>query len=98
MPPTRRKRPKALLERLGMADRSRGMPAQLSGGEQQRVAIARALITNPELILADEPTGALDPITSREVLSLFAKLHQEEEVAFLLLPTAGGSIICGPIT
>ena len=80
-----RKKAEALLERLGMAGRSRGMPAQLSGGEQQRVAIARALITNPKLILADEPTGALDPITSREVLSLFAKLHQEEEVAFLLV-------------
>ena len=80
-----RKKAEDLLDRLGMGNRCRGMPAQLSGGEQQRVAIARALITNPKLILADEPTGALDPITSREVLSLFARLHEEEEVAFLLV-------------
>ncbi|MDC3247307.1 ABC transporter ATP-binding protein [Euryarchaeota archaeon] len=80
-------RPKAqsLLDKLGMGERSYGMPDQLSGGEQQRVAIARALITNPRLILADEPTGALDPITSREVLQLFKELHEESDVAFLLV-------------
>ena len=74
-----------LLDRLGVGDRAMGMPEQLSGGEQQRVAIARALITSPKLILADEPTGALDPITSREVLALFKQLHEEEGVAFLLV-------------
>ncbi len=80
-----RKKAQELLDRLGVGDRALGMPEQLSGGEQQRVAIARALITNPKLILADEPTGALDPITSREVLALFKQLHKEEGVAFLLV-------------
>lgn len=74
-----------LLDFLKMKERAYGMPEELSGGEQQRVAIARALITNPKLILADEPTGALDPITSREVLGLFKKLHKEKEVAFLIV-------------
>ena len=82
---TSRRKAQALLDRLGVGDRSLGMPEQLSGGEQQRVAIARALITNPKLILADEPTGALDPITSREVLALFKQLHKEDGVAFLLV-------------
>jgi len=82
--PSRRKA-QELLDRLGVGDRALGMPEQLSGGEQQRVAIARALITNPKLILADEPTGALDPITSREVLALFKQLHKEDGVAFLLV-------------
>ena len=57
-----------MLIELGLESRMRGLPAMLSGGEQQRVAIARALITKPKLILVDEPTGSLDPITSREVL------------------------------
>lgn len=74
-----------LLEDLGMAHRAKGLPAMLSGGEQQRVAIARALITNPRLILADEPTGALDPVTSREVLTLFRELHEDKGVAFLIV-------------
>ena len=80
-----RKKAQDLLDRLGVGDRALGMPEQLSGGEQQRVAIARALITNPKLILADEPTGALDPITSREVLALFKQLHKEDGIAFLLV-------------
>jgi putative ABC transport system ATP-binding protein len=85
LPGVARSKAQALLDRLGMGERSGGMPEELSGGEQQRVAIARALITEPKLILADEPTGALDPITSREVLELFDKLHREEDVAFFLV-------------
>ncbi|MDP7001962.1 MAG: ABC transporter ATP-binding protein [Candidatus Thalassarchaeaceae archaeon] len=85
LPGPARQRSQALLDKLGMGDRSYGMPEELSGGEQQRVAIARALITEPKLILADEPTGSLDPITSREVLDLFSKLHTEDQVAFLLV-------------
>ncbi len=80
-----RKRAQKLLDRLGMGERSTGIPEELSGGEQQRVSIARALITKPKLILADEPTGALDPITSREILNIFKDLHENEDVAFLVV-------------
>jgi putative ABC transport system ATP-binding protein len=85
MPRPAREKAHALLEKLGIGDRWMGRVQELSGGEQQRVAIARALITEPKLILADEPTGSLDPITSREVLGIFEKLHKEDGVAFLLV-------------
>lgn len=71
----RRERAMALLEKVGIADKAKQLPANLSGGQKQRVAIARALANHPKMLLADEPTGALDSKTGAEVLQLFRDLH-----------------------
>ncbi len=78
-------RAKELLELVGMGDRMRHLPEELSGGQKQRVAIARAMGNDPAIILADEPTGALDSQTGRKVMDLFHKLHDEQGKTIVLI-------------
>ena len=80
----RRRRALEALERVGLADKYRNLPSQLSGGQQQRVSIARALAGKPSVILADEPTGALDSRTGREVLGFLRKLNAEGDTVVLI--------------
>jgi putative ABC transport system ATP-binding protein len=80
----RRKRALELLERVGIPEKANVLPAVLSGGQRQRVAIARALANNPALLLADEPTGALDSKTGAEVLDLFGELHSQGNTVILV--------------
>ena len=80
----RKERAIAALKRVGLAEKQKNLPSQLSGGQQQRVSIARALAGNPSVILADEPTGALDSRTGREVLGFLQKLNQEGDTVVLI--------------
>ena len=83
-PKERKEIAKKMLESVGLSDKIHNLPNQLSGGQQQRVSIARALSNNPSVILADEPTGALDSKTSKEVLSLLQKLNKEGNTVVLI--------------
>jgi putative ABC transport system ATP-binding protein len=80
----RLRRAKIALEQVGLADRLDHYPAELSGGQKQRVAIARALVQEPDLLLADEPTGALDSHSTTEILELFSALHQQGKTVIVI--------------
>jgi putative ABC transport system ATP-binding protein len=84
-PGERRDRVEEVLVQMGLTARMRHLPAQLSGGQQQRVAIARALVGRPQLLLADEPTGNLDTIASRQVLDLLEKINEERQTTILMV-------------
>lgn len=80
----RRQKSKAILEEVGLANHQDRRPAQLSGGQQQRVAVARAIVSDPTLVLADEPTANLDSISATQLMNLFASLNKERGVTFVI--------------
>lgn len=83
--PTMKDQAMAILEQVGMAEKARSKPSELSGGQQQRIAIARALVTNPPLVLADEPTGNLDTRNADEIFSLLRSLNQKMGMALMVV-------------
>jgi putative ABC transport system ATP-binding protein len=94
-PDQRRLRVQSLLDRVNLAERAQAFPAQLSGGEMQRVAIARALVHQPDLILADEPTGNLDSANGEIILALLRELTEETNTALVLVThSAEATRIC----
>lgn len=80
----RHERAKGILEAVGLGSRMKHRPSEMSGGQRQRVAIARALITEPSILLADEPTGNLDSVTGREIMGIFDKLHSDGQTIILV--------------
>ncbi|NMC55912.1 MAG: ABC transporter ATP-binding protein [Eubacteriaceae bacterium] len=80
----RKRRAREILERIGLADKIKNLPSQLSGGQQQRVAIARALVTEPTILLADEPTGALDQKTGAQVMELFEEINKDGRTIIMI--------------
>jgi putative ABC transport system ATP-binding protein len=81
--PERRARAKAILDDVGLSDKYNRRPAELSGGQQQRVAVARAIVSNPSIVLADEPTANLDSTTGEGLLAMMKHMNQEKEVTFI---------------
>jgi predicted ABC-type transport system involved in lysophospholipase L1 biosynthesis ATPase subunit len=92
--PSARARAKDLLDRVGLGDRLKHLPAELSGGEQQRVALARALMCRPALILADEPTGNLDALTGAEILNLLFEINEEPLACVMVTHSAEAAHRC----
>jgi glutamate transport system ATP-binding protein len=89
-----RRRAMTLLDRVGVADQADKYPAQLSGGQQQRVAIARAIVTRPSTLFADEPTGNLDSVTTRDVMEILTRLNVDQGITVLLVTHEDGVAAC----